>query len=71
MEEKFEFIEDFLTRCEDWMHGEDGENVTKAKKYLLEVQEQIKNNTVCPKCGKPTICYACFDDGIEPLPKKW
>ena len=53
------------------MHGEDGENVTKAKKYLLEVQEQIKNNTVCPKCGKPTICYACFDDGIEPLPKKW
>ena len=40
MEEKFEFIEDFLTRCEDWMHGEDGENVTKAKNIYLKYKSK-------------------------------
>jgi len=39
-EERFEFIDDFLRRCEDWMHNEDGRDVTLSRKYLLELQKQ-------------------------------
>lgn len=43
MKEKIEFIDDFLMRCEDWMHGQDGEDVTKSRKYL----EEIKRILLC------------------------
>lgn len=41
MKEKIEFIDDFLLRCEDWMHGKDGEDVTKCRKYLEEIKSVI------------------------------
>jgi len=31
MEEKFEFINDFLISCEDWMHGEDAPHILEGK----------------------------------------
>jgi len=43
MEDKIEFIDDFLMRCEDWMHGEDGNDVTICRKYINEIREQVKN----------------------------
>lgn len=54
MEEKFEFIDDFLARCEDWMHKEDGNDVTVARKYLNEIRQQIKN---CSKNFEENTTY--------------
>lgn len=58
MEDKIEFIDDFLMRCEDWMHGEDGKDVTICRKYLSELQKQVKNCSIpdvsdlcCASCG--------------------
>lgn len=42
LKEKIDFIDDFLARCEDWMHDEDGEDVTKCRKLLIDI-EAIKN----------------------------
>ena len=42
MEEKIEFIDEFLATCEDWMHGKEGDDVTKCRKYLAEVGAELK-----------------------------
>ena len=39
IQENFDFIDDFLSRCEDWMHGDDGEDCTKSRKYLAQIKE--------------------------------
>lgn len=46
MEDKFDFIDDFLMHCEDWMHGKDGRDVTTCRKYLAEFQEKVKNCSI-------------------------
>lgn len=45
-EEKIDFIDTFLSQCEDYMHGEDGKDVTLSRKYLREIAEQVKNSVV-------------------------
>ena len=52
MDEKIEFIDDFLMRCEDWMHGEDGKDVTLCRKYLIEIREQVKNCSIPDVVGQ-------------------
>ena len=44
-EEKIEFIENFLTSCEEWMHGDVGDDCTKARVYLTEIYNQIQNSS--------------------------
>jgi hypothetical protein len=41
-EDKFELIDDFLTSCEDWMHGEQGKSCTQARVYLNDIKSQIE-----------------------------
>lgn len=48
-EEKLEFIDEFLASCEDWMHGKQGEDVTKCRKYLDELKQELK------KCNNSKI----------------
>jgi hypothetical protein len=45
-EEKIDFIDTFLSQCEDYMHGQDGKDVTLSRKYLREIAEQVKNSVV-------------------------
>lgn len=48
MIEKLEQIDEILASYEDWMHGKDGENCTKARKLLIEVTEKVKKcDSVC------------------------
>lgn len=42
MENKLNEIDEILASYEDWMHGKDGKNCTKARKLLIEVQKQVK-----------------------------
>lgn len=42
MERKLEEIDEILVSYEDWMHGINGEQCTKARKLLAEVQQQLK-----------------------------
>ena len=44
IKENIDFVDDFLMRCEDWLHGEDGMDCTIARKKLSEILEQLKNN---------------------------
>ena len=46
MKDKLDFIDDFLASCEDWMHGEDGKDVTICRKYLGEISQQLKNCSI-------------------------
>jgi hypothetical protein len=41
--EKLDFIDEFLMRCEDWMHGQDGVDVTTCRIYLMEIQVELDN----------------------------
>ena len=64
MDEKIEFIDEFLAKHEDFMHGKDGDDITKCRKYLNELTTQlkvvvIKNEIVCPDCG----CNKLQNDG--------
>jgi CRISPR/Cas system endoribonuclease Cas6 (RAMP superfamily) len=43
MKRKLEEIDEILASYEDWMHGINGEQCTKARKLLSEVQKQLKN----------------------------
>jgi hypothetical protein len=43
MNEYFNFIDDVLARCEDVLHDTDGNDVTTARKYLENLQQQLKN----------------------------
>lgn len=36
--EKFEFIDEILARLEDYTHGRTGEEITKARKYVADLQ---------------------------------
>lgn len=42
LKEKIEFIDDFLARCEDWMHGDDGIDVTEARKHLIDIEKHLE-----------------------------
>jgi hypothetical protein len=42
MEDEFDFIDDFLRQCEDWMKDEEGENVTLSRKYLAIIRNQYE-----------------------------
>lgn len=53
--EKLNCIDEVLASFEDWMHGSDGENCTKARKLLREVQQQVKNLNKCDICGSDDI----------------
>ena len=52
MEEKIEFIDEFLASCEDWMHGKEGDDVTKCRKYLAEVGAELKKLRVADVVGR-------------------
>jgi hypothetical protein len=45
-EEKIDFIDTFLSQCEDYMHGQDGKDVTLSRRYLREIAKQVKNSVV-------------------------
>lgn len=36
-----DFIDNFLAEQEDYLHGEEGENCTKSRKYLEKLKEQL------------------------------
>ena len=40
MNEKLEQIDEILSSFEDWMHGEDGNKVTAARKLIIELKSQ-------------------------------
>lgn len=42
LKEKLEEIDDILSSYEDWMHGLDGKNCTRARKLLTEVIDEVK-----------------------------
>ena len=44
MENKFNEIDEILSSYEDWMHGADSENCTKARKLLAEIQRWQLNH---------------------------
>lgn len=48
MIEKLEQVDDILASYENWMHGTDGENCTKARKILIEVMKEVKNISFNP-----------------------
>jgi hypothetical protein len=37
IEEKLAFIDEFLARCEDWMHGEEGDDVSECRRHIREI----------------------------------
>lgn len=39
--EKIEFIDEFLSEQEDVLHGIEGRDCTKSRKYLEDVREQL------------------------------
>lgn len=39
--EKLEQVDEILASFEDWMHGKDGDNCTKARILLIEVMEEM------------------------------
>lgn len=36
---KIDFIDDLLMRLEDFTHGEDGRDITKSRKYLIDIKK--------------------------------
>lgn len=42
LQERIDFIDDFLSNQENFLHGKDGEDCTLSRKYLSEIQNQIK-----------------------------
>lgn len=50
MEEKLEYIDDFLASCEDWMHGEQGKTCTQARQYLYELKRLLNDNSKDCEC---------------------
>ena len=37
--EKLEFIDDILMRLEDYIHGEDGDDITTARSFLIDLNK--------------------------------
>lgn len=60
-EEKIIEIDEFLQRCEDWMHGEDSKTVTRCRKLLFQLNDELS------KLHQPTVissvCIACSGSG--------
>ena len=62
-EEKIEEIDNILASFEDWMHGSNGDNCTKARKLLaeLKVNNSVSDDViiceaeVCKYCGSEAI----------------
>lgn len=48
-EEKIIEIDEFLQRCEDWMHGEDSKTVTRCRKLLFQLNDELS------KLHQPTV----------------
>lgn len=78
MKDKLEQVDEILASYEDWMHGTDGENCTKARKLLIEVMTEVKNISfspllsdslaTCQRCHNPKpsdrylMCPSCYGD---------
>ena len=45
--EKIEFIDEFLSELEDVLHGIDGRDCTKSRKYLEELKQAINYSHCC------------------------
>jgi hypothetical protein len=71
MEEKIDFIDEFLATCEDWMHGKEGDDVTKCRKYLDEISIELKKlNIPAVSCSVVHCKKAPYDVYIG-RPSKW
>ena len=73
MKEKIEFIDELLTRFEDWMHGKDGEDVTTARYYLDDISKAHSKNDLWVKGedGVPSDSdwYVCIVNGKREVMK--
>jgi len=66
-EEKVIEIDEFLIGCEDWMHGEDSKTVTRCRKLLFQLNDELS------KFHQPTVSGAvCEHDwyGIDQIHSK-
>lgn len=43
--DKLKFIDDVLARVEDWVHGQDGADITLARSYCLEIMTHDRDGT--------------------------
>lgn len=75
---KLEQIDEILEGYEDWMHGQDGDNCTKARKLIIDVMKEVKiisfnpllsdSLATCQRCHKPKpsdrylMCPTCYGD---------
>lgn len=64
MDDKFDFIDDFLARCEDWMHGDDGSDCTRARKVLGEIKTAFITSTPDFEPSEPYFGY-CEVEGCR------
>lgn len=61
MERKLEEIDEILSSYEDWMHGINGEQCTKARKLLSEVQQQLKILNIPVVTQQGELLMACLN----------
>ena len=59
--DKIDFIDDLLMRLEDFTHGEEGRDITKSRKYLIEIRKgqelSIHNvSNSCDNCKNKIGC---------------
>jgi len=57
-EEKVIEIDEFLRGCEDWMHGEDSKTVTRCRKLLFQLNDELS------KLHQPTVISTVRCDHI-------
>lgn len=67
-EEKIIEIDEFLQRCEDWMHGEDSKTVTRCRKLLFQLNDELSKlhqpTVISSVCNSP----CCKEVGVFELP---
>lgn len=75
IEEKIEFIDDFLMRCEDWMHGKDGKDVTLSRHYLIDVRKYLEteegNQLIQTPTGSLILSPNSTKEHCEKLFNEW
>jgi hypothetical protein len=63
MEDKFDLIDDFLTRCEDWMHGDDGDDCTKARRALIDIKQYFDLSVdIKAEANELLFCGGCGEE---------
>jgi len=67
MENKLNEIDDILASFEDIMHGTNGEDCTKARKLLIEVQNQLKLYNLHGVVWRSEQLKCCNADCNEPV----